>query len=118
MANSATKTIKQAQDVAKAEVEELDEEFHNAFDERLAALRGEIASLAETVHDFTLDAYDGALDVVDDVRHQAARAGRQIGKSVNATGHVIKENPVPTIAVLGTIALLAALAFQRNDSHR
>lgn len=118
MANQATKTIKQAQDVATKEIEELDEDFHNAFDERLAALRSEIATIAETVHDFTLDTYDGALDLVEDARHQAARAGRQIGRSASAAGHVVKENPVPTIALLGTIALLAALAFQRSDYHR
>jgi hypothetical protein len=115
MVTSATKAASQARNVAKGHVEALDDDVHAAFDKRIASLRHELASISEALHDFSIGTYDGALEVVEGARHQAARAGRQIGRRANAAGHVIKENPVPTIVVLAVIALLSAIVIQRRD---
>lgn len=115
MANATSNTINRTRAIAKREVEVLSDDLHSAFDKRLADLRHEIASLTESMQDFGLDAYDGALDVLDDVRHQAGRATRQVGRQANAAGAAIRENPVPTIAILGVIALLTAMVVNRHE---
>jgi hypothetical protein len=115
MVMSATKAVNQTHNLAKRHVDELEDDVHTALDKRIASLRHELASISEAVHNFSIDTYDGALDMVDDVRHQAARAGRQIGRQANAAGHVIKDNPVPITVVLAVIALLSAVVLQRRD---
>jgi hypothetical protein len=114
--SSTTKAVSPTRDLAKRHVDELEEDVHTALDKRIARLRHELASITEAVHSFSIDTYDGALDMVDDARHQAARAGRHIGRQANAAGHVIKDNPVPITVVLAAIALLTAVVLQRRDS--
>jgi uncharacterized protein YoxC len=113
MAASATKAATQTRSLAKKQAE-LEDDVHGALHDRIARLRHELASLTEAVQDFSLNTYDGALDVVDGVRHQAARAGRQVGRQANAAGHVVKENPVPFV-FLAVIALFSAIVLQRHD---
>jgi hypothetical protein len=117
MATSATKSISKASSTARKQLEVLEDDVHEGLDLQLAHLNREIAKISQAVADFSLDAYDTTLDAVDDLRHQAARAGRQIGKQANAAGHTIRDNPVPTIAVLGVIALLSAMVWQSHE-HR
>lgn len=111
MATSARRTIKR--------IENGSEEVAENIGAQIAAMRKEIASIAAAVEDYSGvsvgDMRHNAVELVDQVRHQGAVAAKQIGKQANAAGQVVRENPVPVIVVLGTIALISALIFTRDQ---
>jgi hypothetical protein len=49
------------------------------------------------------------------VRHQGAAVARQVSKQASVAGRAVQDNPVPVIVALGTIALLSALIFGRDQ---
>ena len=110
MATAARRTIKR--------LEGTSEDISENIGAQIATLRREIASISAAVEDYSghsvSDIRHGAVELVDQVRHQGAVAARQIGKQANVAGHVVRENPVPVIVALGTIALISALIFTRT----
>lgn len=69
---------------------------------QIDTLRAEIAKAAASVREMGESGLDGAGQVLDSV-------GRQGRKAVEAA----RDNPLPVIAGLATVALLAALVFRR-----
>lgn len=89
--------------------------------EQVLALREEISSLADAVARYSghsaNDLGHNALELASQVSHQGAVAARNIGRQANAAGRVVRDNPVPALVALGTVALIAALVFTRDEHH-
>lgn len=111
MASAAKRTIKTIEDTGEG--------VSDALFEQLAALRKEIASISEAVSDYggdTLgDMQHNARALAKEVRHQGAVVAREVNRQASVAGKAIQENPVPVIVALGTIALLSALVFMRDQ---
>jgi hypothetical protein len=111
MATATRRTIKRIEDTSG--------DIGNNIGAQIAALRREIAAISSAIEDFNGpsvgDLRHGAVELVDQVRHQGAVAARQIGRQANVAGQVVRENPIPVIVALGTIALISALIFTRDQ---
>lgn len=110
MATAAKRAIKQVEDTS--------EDFSNNLSRQIAALRKEVASIADAVSDYGGHTFDdvqhNAVALAKEVRHQGAVVARQVGRQANVAGKAVQENPVPVIVTLATIALLSALFFTRD----
>lgn len=110
MATTAKRSIKAVEDAGDG--------VSTALLDQIAALRQEIAAIAEAVSDYGGHSLSGvhhnAVALAREVRHQGAVVARQVNRQAGAAGKAIQENPVPVIVVLGTIALLSALIFTRD----
>lgn len=84
----------------------------------LNALRSEIASISEAVNDYSghrfNDLQHGATALVKEVQHQLPVVARQVSRQATAATRAVRNDPLPTIVVLGTIALVSALVFRRD----
>ncbi|HEY4200142.1 MAG TPA: hypothetical protein VGM83_06240 [Devosiaceae bacterium] len=103
MATAITRAVKRAEGPAEDAAERLSEQ--------LAALREEVASISEAVSSYSGDHFANARR---DVTRIAGQVQRTSAAAAREAGHVVRENPAPTIAVLATIALLAALIFKHD----
>ena len=110
MATTAKRSIKAVEDAGDG--------VSTALLDQIAALRKEIAAIAEAVSDYGGHSLSGvqhnAVALAREVRHQGAVVARQVNRQAGAAGKAIQENPIPVIVVLGTIALLSALIFTRD----
>ena len=100
-------------------VEEAGEGVSDALLDQVAALRREIAAISEAVGNYgghTLgNVQHNAVALAREVRHQGAVMARQVNRQASVAGKAIQSNPVPVIVALGTIALLSALIFMRDE---
>ncbi|UJW86256.1 hypothetical protein [Devosia sp. SL43] len=110
MATAAKRAIKRAEDTG--------EDLADSLSQQIAALRKEIASIADAVSDYSGHTFDdvqhNAVALAKEVRHQGAVVARQVSRQANVAGKAVQENPVPVIVTLATIALLSALFFTRD----
>jgi hypothetical protein len=111
MATAARRAIKR--------VENTSDDVSENLVRQIAALRQEIATIADAVSDYSGhtfgDVQHNAVALAKEVRHQGAVAARQVGRQASAAGRVVQENPVPVLVTLATVALLSALIFMRDD---
>ena len=111
MATSVKRTIRTVEDAG--------ESVSDALLDQIAALRKEIAGISDAVSDYgghTLgDVQHNALALAREARHQGAVVARQVNRQASLAGKAIQDNPVPVIVALGTIALLSALVFTRDQ---
>lgn len=93
-------------------------DLQDALFDRISDLRKELADLSKAVDHYSGNTFDdlqhNAAAIAKEVRHQGAIALRQANKQAQVATKAVQENPVPALAVLGTIALLAALVFSRD----
>ncbi|KQX42821.1 hypothetical protein ASD04_02340 [Devosia sp. Root436] len=110
MATAAKRTLKTVEDAG--------ESVSDALFDQIAALRKEIAAVADAVGDYgghhLGDVQHNALALAKEVRHQGAVMARQVNRQASVAGKAIQDNPVPVLVALGTIALLSALLFTRD----
>lgn len=110
MATAAKRAIKRIEDTS--------DDIGEGLSAQIAALRDEIASIADSVSNYNghalSDVQHNAVALAGQVRHQGAVAARQIGRQANVAGRAVQENPIPVIVALGTIALISALIFTRD----
>lgn len=110
MATAAKRTIKQVEDAG--------EDLSENISQQIAALRREIASIADAVSDYSGHTFDdvqhNAVALAKEVRHQGAAVARQVSRQANVAAKSVQENPLPVIVALGTIALISALIFTRD----
>lgn len=94
------------------------EELIDNLSRQIALLRKEIASISETVNDYSgstlSDVQHNALALAKDFRDGGKLVARQVSRQANYAGQAVKENPVPVIVALATIALISALIFKRD----
>lgn len=111
MATSAKRAVKTVEDAG--------ESMSDALFEQIAALRKEIAAISGAVSDYgghhLDDVQHNAVALAREVRHQGAAVARQVSKQASVAGRAVQDNPVPVIVALGTIALLSALIFARDQ---
>jgi hypothetical protein len=111
MATAAKRTLKS--------IEQNSGEFTDTLSDQIAALRKEIASISDAVSNYgghaLSDVQHNALALAKEVRHQGAVVARQANRQATIAGKAIQENPVPVIVALGTIALISALIFSRDQ---
>jgi hypothetical protein len=100
------------------QLEHTSEEFSGNLSQQIAALRREIASIADAVHDYGGSTFNdmqhNAAALAKEMRHQGAVVARQVGRRANVAGKAVQENPVPVLVTLATIALLSTLLFKRD----
>ena len=110
MATSAKRALKS--------VEAASDSVTDALTDQIAALRRDIASISEAVAEYggqsLSDLQHNAVALAKEVRQGSALVARQVNRQAGVAGKAIQENPVPTLVVLGTIALLSALIFRRD----
>ena len=110
MAMSAKRTIRAARKDG--------EDITDALLDQIASLRKELAEITSQVNDYgghaLSDVQYNAVALAKEVRHQGSIALREANKQAHVAGKAVQENPIPVIAVLGTIALLSALLFTRD----
>ena len=110
MAISAKRTIRAARKDG--------EDIADALLDQIAVLRKELAEITSQVNDYggyaLSDVQQNAVALAREVRHQGSIALREANKQAHVAGKAVQENPIPVIAVLGTIALLSALLFTRD----
>lgn len=94
------------------------EDITHALLDQIADLRRELAEISDAVNGYGNHAFSdvqhNAVALAKEVRQQGAVALRQVNKQAHVAGKAVQDNPVPVIAVLGTIALLSALLFSRD----
>lgn len=76
---------------------------HEGLDAQLDALRNEIAAIGRAVQDMG----EAGWETAGDMAHAMERQGRRAAEAV-------RDNPLPVVAGLATVALLAALVFRRH----
>lgn len=110
MATSARRAIKQ--------IEEAGDDISDNLFRQVAALRKEIATIADAVGDYGShglhDMQHNAVALANEVRHQGAVVAKQVGRQAGVATRAVQQNPVPVIIALGTIALISALVFRRE----
>ncbi len=110
MAASAKRSLKSIENTAESATE--------ALNEQIAALREELASISHAVSNYSghtfSDVQHNVAALAKEARHHGAAVARQVNRQAGVAGQAIKENPVPVIVALGTIALLSALVFTRD----
>jgi len=103
-------------------IENAGEDVADALSQQIDALRSELATLADAVNDYgggaLVDIRHDAGELVKQVRHQGAVAAREISKQAHVAGKAVRDNPVPLIVTLGTIALVSALIFTADQRLR
>lgn len=114
MATAAKRIVKTTENAGESVSEAL-------FDQ-VAALRREVASIADAVGDYRDHTLGGvqhnALALAREVGHQGAVVARQVSRQASVAGRAVHDNPVPVIVALGAIALLSALVFTRGQRLR
>lgn len=94
------------------------EDITQALVDQISVLRKEIAEISDAVNGYgghaLSDVQHNAVALAKEVRHQGSVALRQANRQAHVAGKAVQENPIPVIAVLGTIALLSALLFSRD----
>ncbi|WEK06078.1 MAG: hypothetical protein P0Y65_07440 [Candidatus Devosia phytovorans] len=93
-------------------------DLQDALLDRISDLRSELADLSKAVNNYGGNTFDdiqhNALAIAKEVRHQGSVALREANKQAHVATKAVQENPIPALAVLGTIALLSALLFRRD----
>ncbi len=111
MAASAKRALKTVEDAGEG--------MSDALLEQIAALRKEISAISDAVSDYgghqLDDMQHNAVALAREVRHQGAAVAKQVGRQASVASRAVQENPVPVIVALGTIALLSALIFARDQ---
>lgn len=111
MAASAKRALKTVEDAGEG--------MSDALLEQIAALRKEISAISDAVSDYgghqLDDMQHNAVALAREVRHQGAAVAKQVGRQASVASRAAQENPVPVIVALGTIALLSALIFARDQ---
>lgn len=86
--------------------------------DQIAILRKEIAEISDAVNDYSghtiHDVQRSAAALAQEVRQHGAVALREANKHAHIATRVVRDNPVPAIAIVGTIALLSALLLARD----
>ncbi len=90
--------------------------------DEIADLRAEIASVTQAVADMghsTLgEMTHNAAGAFDDAMHVVRGQGRQVARLARREARVVRsavqDNPIPAVALLGAVALLAAFVMQRQ----
>jgi ElaB/YqjD/DUF883 family membrane-anchored ribosome-binding protein len=84
----------------------------------LTSLRKEIATLAESVNDYggnrLSDLQHGATALAREVQQQLPAVAKQASRQAGIAARAVRNDPLPTIVMLGTIALVSALVFRRD----
>jgi ElaB/YqjD/DUF883 family membrane-anchored ribosome-binding protein len=110
MATAARRVIRRVEDTS--------DDISDHLSHQIAALRREIATIADAVNDYGGHTFDdvqhNAVALAKEVRHQGAVVGRQVSRQAKVAGRAVQENPIPVIVTLATIALLSALLFSRD----
>jgi hypothetical protein len=99
-------------------VEETGEELIDNLSHQLAILRKELGAIAETVNAYsgaTLDdAQHSAVALAREVRKGGKIVARQVARQASHAGEAVRENPLPVIVALGTLALLSTFLLTRD----
>lgn len=110
MATIAKRAIRQA--------EAGSEDLIDNLSSQIGTLRKEIASISAAVSDYGGGAFGdvqhNALALAKEVRKGGKMMVRQMGRQAGHAGKTVRNNPVPVIVVLGTLALLSSLIFSRD----
>ncbi|HEY0032874.1 MAG TPA: hypothetical protein VGB81_06380 [Devosia sp.] len=112
MAISRKRAIKHAEVVG--------EELFDNLSRQIVLLRKELGAIAEAVNDYsgsTLgDAQHNALALARDMREGGKLVAKRVVRQAGHAGDAVRENPLPVLIGLGTIALLSTFLFSRG--HR
>lgn len=99
-------------------VEHGSEDVMETLSASIATLRSEIASIADAVNDYSghrfSDLQHGASAFAREVQHQLPVVAKSVSRQASAATRAVRNDPLPTIVVLGTIALVSALVFRRD----
>ncbi|MBS3848590.1 hypothetical protein PSC71_14165 [Devosia sp. J2-20] len=110
MATATSRALQKAENTGEA--------ISDNLTHQIAALRKQVDQLSHSVHSYSdhsmSDLQHNAVAIAREVQHQGRAVARQVSKQANATGEAVRENPVPVVLALGTIALLSALVFTRR----
>lgn len=102
---------------ALAALADTGDEVAEQLADRVSSLRADIAAIAEAVNEFGShrfhDMQRGATALAREAGHQLPVVARQVGRQATIAGRAVGRDPLPTIVVVGTIALLASLVFRR-----
>jgi uncharacterized protein YoxC len=97
------KTVSEMADEAGERGKDIFEQGREGLEAQLASLRREIATISSAVQDLGEAGWEGAGEVADAVGRQGRRAAE-----------AVRDNPLPVVLGLATVALLAALVFRRD----
>lgn len=97
------KTVSEMADEAGERGKDIFEQGREGLEAQLANLRREIATISSAVQDLGEAGWEGAGEVADAVGRQGRRAAE-----------AVRDNPLPVVLGLATVALLAALVFRRD----
>lgn len=104
------------------QAEESGEAILDGLQHQLSALRKQVDQLSNSVGSYgdgsLSDFHHNALALAREMQHQgravSRQVGREVGRQAHVAGNVVRENPVPALVTLGTIALLSAMVFTRR----
>jgi len=98
---------------ALQKLESANEEIIDSIGGQLAALRREIAAISSAIRGRSSPNF--AESALETVRDQGAEAARQLGRQAFIASRAARENPIPVIVGVASIALISALVFTRPD---
>jgi hypothetical protein len=105
---------------SQARVEDVRERINGAeldLEEHVAGLSEQLADLAHRVERYAADSAAGTRDLVAGAGYAGARAGRIAGRQLASTARAVRDDPLPTMAAFGVLALIAMVVFSRRDAR-
>jgi multidrug resistance efflux pump len=94
------------------------EDALDTLSRQIASLRKEVASITESVNDYSGsalgDVQHNARAIAKEVRRGSQLVARQVARQASHAGEALRDNPVPVLVALGTLALLTTLIFSRD----
>jgi predicted nucleic acid-binding Zn-ribbon protein len=78
-------------------------------EDRLAALREQIADLAEQVEEYAEDRLEDARDLIANVADAGTALAARAGRQTLSTARAVRDDPLPLIVGLGVVAILTAM---------
>lgn len=110
MAISRSRAIKHA--------EATGEEVFENLSQQIASLRKELGSLAAAVNEYSghglEDVQHNAVALAREVREGGKIVARRVARQAGHAGEIVRENPLPVIIAVGTLALLSTFLLTRD----
>lgn len=86
--------------------------------DRVSALTADIASIAGALNEYGSHRFhemqEGASALAREASQQLPVVARQVGHQASLAGRAVRRDPLPTIVVLATAALLASLLLRKS----